>query len=726
MVRLPLFVLPLSLFIGVLDGSVDAMDVSHPPILQWFESRYSTMQTRIADAFMAGYGAVWLPPPGRADTGNLSAGYDPYDRFDLGTAANPTLYGTEDELKALTQEFHQAGMDVYADLVTHHNGPSDMASFDTQAGDRFVDAGGYPGLNITLPNHIDGDFFGRYETDPKRARLCGAVTIDPATDFPMVRNPVPGFPNIRAGTKVAFGRLANVPDERNRRFYPDPHLDPLLLFDPKTGEQNLHLYPFNLKNPMAGEPIAENAVSYLMRNARWLVQVIGFDGFRIDAAKNMQDLVFPKLDRAVYRASSRHLLNGDPKPVFSFSEVYDGDKSLLQKYVEKTINPSDPGRIGANRDVLDFPLFFALRQNLSRPGIPMAWQAIRDASMDAYDDGLHNGSQGVMFVQSHDDEGPGALDNVAYAYTLLHPGKAIVYFNAKEFGTYRHFPAEGRGDALGGIYGDAITRLVQIRNTHGRGNYAERFIDDQGLFAYERQGSALVLLSNRGDSGFDSRRLHTGFAPGTPLLELTGHAGNPLMDPKGDFPKVIFADRNADVDIRFMRNAAPVTGRYHGSGYLIYGPSGPQAPDGLEVIGSSGCLENGVPTPSTNGTIRLTEIPVIRGDRFQVKLHTVPVTLPGGVRDGDADGDNALLKVDGIDADFTDANDEVTYGFETFKDKSSPLIGPQGIRDGEFLQTVSTQRLGHGYHYIEARAFRHRPDGGPAIYSSFRKVIYIE
>ena len=48
----------------------------------------------MADVFAAGYGSIWFPPPGRTDSGNTSVGYDVYDRFDLGSPGNPTLYGT--------------------------------------------------------------------------------------------------------------------------------------------------------------------------------------------------------------------------------------------------------------------------------------------------------------------------------------------------------------------------------------------------------------------------------------------------------------------------------------------------------------------------------------------------------------------------------------------------------------------------------------------------------
>ena len=36
-------------------------------------------------------------------------------------------------------------------------------------------------------------------------------------------------------------------------------------------------------NPMAGDAVEENATGYLMRNAQWYVQDIGFDGFRLDS-----------------------------------------------------------------------------------------------------------------------------------------------------------------------------------------------------------------------------------------------------------------------------------------------------------------------------------------------------------------------------------------------------------------------------------------------------------
>src|SRR5271170_1168509 len=74
-------------------------NVSQPVILQDFDSSYLSIENKMPDIFQSGYGAVYLPPPGYStDTDENgvpnSVGYDVYNRFDLGTAAQPTTYGT--------------------------------------------------------------------------------------------------------------------------------------------------------------------------------------------------------------------------------------------------------------------------------------------------------------------------------------------------------------------------------------------------------------------------------------------------------------------------------------------------------------------------------------------------------------------------------------------------------------------------------------------------------
>src|SRR5262249_36701995 len=158
------------------------------------------------------------------------------------------------------------------------------------------------------------------------------------------------------------------------------------------------------------------------------------------------------------------------------------------------------------------------------------------------------------------------------------------------------FPQDGRGDALGGYYGNKIPTLLDIRNTHGRGNFHERWLEKEN-YAYEREGSMIVMLSNRVDAGFDSRTLHTSFAPGTPLVELTGNANNKTYDPNDDIPGVVVVNGDGTINVRFLRNKAPGTDNFTGAGYLVYGLATPQGTLSLTNVDS--VLAGGTPTADT-------------------------------------------------------------------------------------------------------------------------------
>ena len=684
-------------------------DVSAPATLQLFESSWRNAEKRAADAFIAGYGGVWLPPPGRADSGNFSVGYDVYNRFDLGRPGSPTLYGTERGLRSAVGSFQRFGGSVYADLVWNHNGFRDSST------PGFAASGDYPGFVTTAPGAPDGDFHSAFAGGTIRERLAGLIDIDHSTNLRYIRNP------------VTPGDSRNIPNEAateaNRRFYPGQAAPGRTYFDPRTGESFTR---HDFGTGAAGTPVQENALGYLMRNAQWLVQDVGFDGFRLDATKHMEPWVLNYLDRAVYEAG-RQNLDGSRRTPFSFGEALTGDSGLIQQYVRKDINPATPGVVvGGNRDALDFPLHFALKQNLSNNGQQNDWRNVVGASFDRNDDGLaNNGSQGVSFDASHDDAGAD-LGNVAAAYLAMRPGNWVVYHNAREFGNGRDFPKDGRGDALGGLYGDAVTTLVNIRNTHGRGDYVQRHLDKETL-VYERAGSAVVALNNRGDGGFDTRVVQTSFAPGTHLLELTGNAADGSVDPNNDIPEVVTVDGSGRVTIRAPRNAS--SAGQHGNGYVVYGLATPQGE--LTLSGTSGVLPGGTPTAATNGTTRLADLQIVKGDSFGVELQTQPVSLLGlsSLRDPNADGDNALLKVNaGVDAngngrvDFTTPG-SVAYGFENFTGKSSPLaLGG----DGQFLQSVDATSLPEGVNFVEVRAFRKRDDGGPAVFSSFKQAVYVD
>src|SRR5690242_19037963 len=110
----------------------------NPVYLQWWEDRWPDMEHRTPDFFMAGYGALWLPPVSKCVSSN-SAGYDPWDRFDLGSPGTPTGYGTESDFRAIVAELHRANALVNIDIVMNHNGARSTSY-------AFHAAGGYPGF----------------------------------------------------------------------------------------------------------------------------------------------------------------------------------------------------------------------------------------------------------------------------------------------------------------------------------------------------------------------------------------------------------------------------------------------------------------------------------------------------------------------------------------------------------------------------------------------------
>jgi glycosidase len=738
-------------------GPARAEDASAPAILQIFEARWETIEDRLADIHAVGYGRMWVPPPQRAGSG-FSVGYDAFDRFDLGTPGNETHYGTGYDFKQMVQSAHAAGVAVNPDLILNHNGVGNRND------PTFVALGGYPGLALTLPGDVDGDFhdpsIDALTEDQILGQLAGLNDIAQEKNHQFIRHPIgPDANNIPAGS------VYNKPDPNNARFYPDLQLGGTMVWDPRR-QENVTLYSFNEADPLAGDPVLENANAMLMRNVRWMIQEYDVDGFRLDAARHFPRWVLDSFDQAAYLAKRDPLLDGSPNHVYSFSETGFDSIDFIDDFIRKDINPNDLGQLGGNRDVLDFRLFNRLKDNLTGNGFANNWHGIRGESIDLADDGLMNGSQGVSFVQSHDEEGA-FLENVAHAYTLMLPGNALVYLNAEEYGPTGTFPKPGKVDALGGNYGETIATLVGIRNSHGRGDFRERWIDEafgddngngqqeSNIYVYERSNSAVVGLNSRNDSSNETRNgVQTDFAQDTILVELTGNADDGTVDPAstakpyGEIRQTLRVNGSKQINLTIPSNEG------HGRGYVIYGVATPQGTLSLTNVAST--LQGATPSAANNGTDRLADVDVITADSFNVQLNTTPVSLQdpdlpstgplanplATIRDVHADGDAALLKIDGgINVNGNSAVDHVTpgsvvYGFEEFTDVRSPGYlwengANVGTGFGTYSQTIDATQLSEGRHYITVRAFRHRNaatggDGGPAVYTDLTRTVYID
>lgn len=637
------------------------------PVLQYFESPYEFTLRRMPDIFMAGYGALWLPPTGRAQ-GGQSVGYDVFDRFDL----DHTFYGNREQLTNLIREAHKAGLRIYADIVLNHNAYANLAT------PGFVAQGDYPGFALTLPEDIDGDFHGAFEAGDLNGRINGGLMdIAQEKNHRFVRHPVdPTDP----------ANIANEPAlEANRSLYPDiDHQSPPALGD--TSADRHTPSGFNLDTPAAGDPVVENANDLLARYCRWMIEVIGFDGFRLDAAKHVPTFFW----NDVYDPAVAGIGPGGSAP-YSFGEVIEHHNfDLLRSYVRKD-------GFG-NRDILDFPLYFTVRDILNARGFG-DMRLLERASVDGADGNPNDGTLGVTFVQNHDAHAPPpASDNLAYAHILTRTGYPIVYFNAGGFGGGRDFPEAGRGDALGGEFGDILTTLVEIHNEYARGPHITRFADSD-VYIYERDQALLVGLNDNEAFAAD-RTIQTSFPAGTELVELVGNPGASdrlLVGPDGRANITI--PRNQD-----------------GLGYAMWGPRAPQGSESGEalvlspvasMIGADGPL-----VPSAER--RLTPV-----ERVTAASATLTLTLEDQGLD-----DNALLRIDGGTVNIVGTQPVPSGEFAGFQPFTESDPGASGV--GVYAAALDLAQLDPGLHYIEVIAFLKRDPWQPPIFQTFRKVIEVD
>lgn len=512
----------------------------NPPVMmQWFETPWQDMERRMPDWFVAGYGATWLPPvsrgylwPGSPDQNSSSAGYDVFDRFDLGKPNARTAYGTEQGFDQVINEFHLANGLVYVDMVLNHN-----AGRQTGAG--FQNDGGYPGFWMAPstpavdkgPTSNWGDFHAgvsgayRQSENPGGSNYClhagdlvALIDINHATSNMFIRQPVSaGNPQNLPG-----GTYFNNPDANNARFYPDSALGTDLVNNPGmvTGAGNLTSSPnsgfpcnvparnepasqftagrFNLANPMAGDAVAENASGYLLRWTQWMLDVKKVDGFRIDAIKHMPSWFYDTFyDAAV--ANRRLTPDGRLVTPYSFGECVENNDFTFDRYIRKP-NGRASGRSGdsfGNRDALDINGSGSIRDLIGGGG---SWGNVLSQHLDNVDDGFNNGSIGVNHIFSHDNgsQGDGGSQPslptskqqgwFGHAYLTMRTGQAKIYHNGRGIvlrnspGLGGFFPREGIPVAMGYennfTPNPVISNLVQLSNWYGRGDYYPKWTDD--------------------------------------------------------------------------------------------------------------------------------------------------------------------------------------------------------------------------------------------------------
>lgn len=740
-----------------LNSSLATAGPEDPAYLQWFELSWADMTYRMPDFYAAGYNAAWIPPVGRS-ADSRSVGYDPFDRFDLGTDANPTTYGTEADFIALVEEYHRANSLIYIDWVMNHNSGRTDNTF-------FQDQGGWPGFWLDSqtpaipkgPTDPWGDFHGgvaggflqsENPNDPRydlfNGDLVALIDIAQESDNQFIRHPVvQGDPN-----NIPGGTTFNRPAASNAAFYPDRDLPPLVVQNPGTptnpapanpGYWETLVYPFNTDDPMQGDPVLENATGVLVRATQRMLDVYKVDGFRLDAAKHIPSWFWDQYwDTAVY--NRRVAPDGSITTPFSFVESVQGNQGTLE-YTRKD-------GFG-NRDALDLNGASAIRSLINGNGFG-TWADVLGSHLDVTDNGFQDGSRGLNHPYSHDNGSAGdggsappapslrAQAPFAAAYTLFRPGPPIIYHNPRGIArTSGFFPREGYPYALGfdpnghGL-DTAMTSLVQARNMVGRGDFyvlngsdpVNQSINDVLVFERRTNGVAnvLVAVNDVWAQGSTARSVQTSFPPGTRLHELSGTASDQLVDPNNAIPQIITVDGTGRVLVPVPHNANS-NGVDHGRGYVVYAPALPTGTLSFtNQIGTVMPDDASVPTHRR----RLISMPIIQGSDAEIRLTTTQTDPLDPAVD-----DNALFKINAGYVDYN-GNGQIDFGgssgivsgYEQFLTLNQPLSA--GGSTGNYRQTIDTTQLDDGVHYLSVIAFRQRPNGTAPLFREWRQPFFVD
>ena len=212
--------------------------------------------------------------------------------------------------------------------------------------------------------------------------------------------------------------------------------------------------------------------------ARWLLEEIGFDGFRYDCVKGYGGWMV----RAIQEL--RALRNGKPIRPFGVGECWDSDRKI-DDWLDETNAWSD-NRAGA----FDFPLRERLKDLCDAYGYSLRNLAdggtlMKDRSTEA-----------VTFVENHDVVRSNPIINdkmLAYAFILTHEGYPCVFWQ-----DYYALNLGLAGEKSG------IAALVRAHEDHAGGATSILHVDDN-LYIMQRGGAGnqkglVFVMNNRGEA----------------------------------------------------------------------------------------------------------------------------------------------------------------------------------------------------------------------------------
>lgn len=424
---------------------------------QWYlpddGNYYKKMKELIPELKEAGIDAIWLPPFCKA-TGTNDIGYGIYDLYDLGEfdqkGSIRTKYGTKEELLELIEVMHNNDMLVYADIIMNHKASADYT-------EKFMAVKVDPddrSKEISEPHEIEGwtgfNFTGRgnkYSKFKWNYNHFNGVDTDAHTGEH-------GIFRILGENKG--WSLGVSPEKGNYDYLMFANID--------------HAHP--------------DVVKEFKTWARWLVDTTGVDGFRIDAAKHIDDNYMKHFTEYVESTFGESF--------YMFGEYWNADPNQTNHYLYET---------GYNLDIFDVGLHFNMA-NASNGGRDYQLNKIFDNTVVQ-----EHPTIAVTFVENHDSQPGQALSSyiqpwfkgISYGLILLRKdGYPCVFY-----GDY--YGVEAEGDKAMESQKEIIDKLLYIRRNYAYGNQFDYF-DDPHTIGWFRSGDEehpsglAVVITNRDSS----------------------------------------------------------------------------------------------------------------------------------------------------------------------------------------------------------------------------------
>lgn len=420
-----------------------------------------------------GITSLWIPPSYKG-SGSSDVGYGVYDLYDLGEFNQKgtvrTKYGTKAQLQSAVQAAHNAGLQVYGDVVLNHK----MNADNTESVSAVE-------VNPSNRNQV----------------TSGAYNISAWTDFEF-----PGRGNTYSSFKWHWWDFDGVDWDQSRQLSGKIYQ---LQGNGKAWDWEVDPDNGNYDYLMGADLDMDHpeVVSELKNWGNWFTNTLNLDGYRLDAVKHIKFSFYN--DWLNYERSSTG------KELFTVGEYWSNDLSRLQNYISKT-----------NRvmSLFDVPLHNNFYQASNNGGY-YDMRNLENSTLAGTDP-----VKAVTFVDNHDTEPGQSLQSfvqswfkpLAYTFILTRQeGYPCVFY-----GDYYGIPAKNVPSMK-----TSLDKLLNARKTYAYGTQHDYF-DNQDIVGWTREGdsshakSGLAALITDGPGGSKSMYVGTQFA-GKVFYDMTGN-----------------------------------------------------------------------------------------------------------------------------------------------------------------------------------------------------------